>query len=139
MTLMTKWPNFWPLPHPHHSQKWTIDLLSKNNRIHKNVTNFNSPTLFRVDVINVWSLGKIKFSFCNLSRKLECKVCVKTVLNWNQIFCICTSSLGLRVPFCNCWFSFPKAKWNASTSWLGLARFSCAKIRSLSNRPAGSS
>ena len=52
----TKMTNFLTLL-PHHPQKWTIDLLFKNNRIHKHVTNFKTPTPpFLVDVINVWSL-----------------------------------------------------------------------------------
>ena len=36
-----KWLIFW-LPHPHHPQKW-IDLLFKDNRICKHVTNFKNP------------------------------------------------------------------------------------------------
>ena len=52
-----KWPIF-RSPYPHHLQKWTIDLLFENNRIRKHVTNFKTPPpTFRVDVINVWSLG----------------------------------------------------------------------------------
>ena len=43
-----------------HSQKWTIDMLFKNNRICKQATNFKaSSPPFCVDVINVWSfIGK---------------------------------------------------------------------------------
>ena len=43
-------------PYPNHPQKWTIDLLFKNNRIRKHVTNFKTPPpSFRVDVINIMS------------------------------------------------------------------------------------
>ena len=43
-----------PLPLP--SQKWTIDLLFKNNRIGKHVANFKTPQPpFRMDVIKLWS------------------------------------------------------------------------------------
>ena len=50
-------------PYPHYPQKWTIDLLFKNNRIRKYVTNFkNPPPPFRVDVINAWSHIWIKFT-----------------------------------------------------------------------------
>ena len=52
-----KWPIFWPPYPPHHPQKWTIDLLFKNNTIRRYATNFKAPSpLFRVDVINVCSL-----------------------------------------------------------------------------------
>ena len=45
---------------PHHPQKWTIDLLFKNNRTCKNVTNFKNPPLtFCVVVINVYSFTQI--------------------------------------------------------------------------------
>ena len=38
----------------------TIDLLFKNNRMHKHVTNFKTPPPpFCVDVINVWSLSDV--------------------------------------------------------------------------------
>ena len=54
-----KMTNFWPL-YPHHPQKWIINLLFKNNRIRKQVTNFKTPPPpFRVDVINVWSLAVV--------------------------------------------------------------------------------
>ena len=55
-----KWPIFLPPPpHPHHPQKWTINLLFKNNRICKHVTNLKTPLLhFHVDVINVCSQTK---------------------------------------------------------------------------------
>ena len=44
-------------PYLHHLQKWTIDLLFKNNIIRKHVTNFKTPPPpFRMEVINVWSL-----------------------------------------------------------------------------------
>ena len=49
-----------PPSYPHHPQKWTTDLLLKNNGICKHVTNFP----FRVDVINVWSLIIIFFIYC---------------------------------------------------------------------------
>ena len=53
-----KLPIFWS-PYPHHPQKWTIDLLFKNNRIRKHVTNLKTPSPpFRVDIINVWSLTR---------------------------------------------------------------------------------
>ena len=58
-----KMTNFLTLPpNPHHPQKLTIDLLFKNNRIRKHVTNFKTPpSPFRVDLINVWSLfGKLQ-------------------------------------------------------------------------------
>ena len=29
--------------HPLHPQKWTLDLLFQNNRIHMHVQNFNTP------------------------------------------------------------------------------------------------
>ena len=46
-----------PPPTPHHPQKVTIDLLCRNNIIHKHVTNFKTPSPRScVDVINVWSL-----------------------------------------------------------------------------------
>ena len=54
-----------PHPYPLHSQNWTIDLLFKNNRIRKHVTNFKTPPPpFRVGVRNLWSLsnGKAKIS-----------------------------------------------------------------------------
>ena len=38
-----KMTTFLTPPYPHHLQKWTIDLLLKNNRIHKHVTNFKTP------------------------------------------------------------------------------------------------
>ena len=77
----------------HPPRKWTVDLLFKNNRVSKHVTDFkNSPPPFRVDVINVrflirnrflkkWverletSKAKYFISFCNtffyLSRKIK--------------------------------------------------------------------
>ena len=44
-------------PPPLHPQKWTKDLLFKNNRIHKPVTNFKTPVppLLSVGVLKVWS------------------------------------------------------------------------------------
>ena len=60
------WPIFWP-PYPHHPQKWTEDLLFKDNRIRKHVTNFKTPPgPFCVDVINVWSLHIIESRKCFL-------------------------------------------------------------------------
>ena len=51
-----KWPIFWS-PYLHHPQKWTIDLMFKNNRIRKHMTNFKTPpSSFQVNVINIWSL-----------------------------------------------------------------------------------
>ena len=57
----TKITNFvTPSQHPFHTQKWTIDLLSKNKRICKHVTVLRLPPPPRlslyVDVINIWSL-----------------------------------------------------------------------------------
>ena len=53
----TKNDQFFDPPYPDHLQKWTIELLFKNNRNRKHVTNFKTPPPpFRVDVINVWSL-----------------------------------------------------------------------------------
>ena len=47
-------------PNPHHPQKWTTDLLFKNSRIRKHVSNFKTPpplpSTFHVDLINAWSL-----------------------------------------------------------------------------------
>ena len=46
-----------------HLQKLTIDLLFKNNRICKDVTNFKtSLTILCVDIIYVWSLIKGEWS-----------------------------------------------------------------------------
>ena len=50
-----KWPSWWSIV-PVHPQKWAKDLLRKNKRIRKPVTNFKALlTPFRVEVINVWS------------------------------------------------------------------------------------
>ena len=48
-------PNF-VTPHLVHLRKWKIDLLFKNNRICKHMTNFKIFPTMCVDFINVWSL-----------------------------------------------------------------------------------
>ena len=56
--LPTPPPSF-PPTRPHHPLKWTMDLLFKNNKIYKRLTNFKIPPCpFCVDVINVWSPSK---------------------------------------------------------------------------------
>ena len=53
-------------PTSQHLQKWTIDILLKNNRIRKHVTDFKTPSLlFRVDVINVWYHSRKQWTLLN--------------------------------------------------------------------------
>ena len=83
--LPQKMTNFLTLPYPHHPQKWTIDLLFKNNRIRKHVTNFKTlPPPFRVDVINVWS--PISFEAKLKSRKLWSKK-MHALTFWQFVSC----------------------------------------------------
>ena len=52
-----------PLNLPPPSAKMNNSAIVKNNKIHKHVANFKThPPLFRVDVINVWSLVLTKIS-----------------------------------------------------------------------------
>ena len=53
-TTSTKNDQFYDLPPTPYPQKWTMDLLFKNNRICKHRTSYKIP--FREDVINVWFL-----------------------------------------------------------------------------------
>ena len=67
-----------PLVHPH-PQKWTIDLLFKNNRICKHVTNFKtSPPPLLTDVINVWTLLASIFKNCEWRDRI--------LQSWNLLF-----------------------------------------------------
>ena len=60
MTSTLPPPLYQPM-HPH-PQKKKIDLLFKNNRIYKHVTNFKtSPPLLPTDVINAWTLVRSIF------------------------------------------------------------------------------
>ena len=62
----TKNDQFFDPPLPHYPQKWTIDLLFKNNRIRKHMTNFKTPPpTFRVDIVNIWSHSNLK---CKMKR-----------------------------------------------------------------------
>ena len=53
-----KWTILWHPTHTPHLQNGIIDLLFKNNRIRKHVTNFKTPSspAFHVDLLNIWFL-----------------------------------------------------------------------------------
>ena len=65
-----KLATFFSTTHPYHPKKRIIDLLFKNNRIHRNVTNFTNPYPIFVDIINVCSLIQITFSNLLCKRSL---------------------------------------------------------------------
>ena len=71
----TKKDHFFDHLHSIHLKKLTTDLILKNNRMRKHVTNFkNKPPAFRVNVINVYFLTQttlFDFVFSLLSIHLE--------------------------------------------------------------------
>ena len=97
---------FWQT-HITHLQNWRIDLLFKNNRIHKHGTSFKTSSLFCVDAINVWSHlannwkkkkeGKERltvksldvFFFTYSTKKIYMIIKKQNVLYvWRDVFCI---------------------------------------------------
>ena len=74
-----------PIPIPH-LQNWTIDMLFKNNRICKHVTNFKTSwPPFCVDIINVWSLIENNFLNGKLRERLETSK-VKSFISFCYMF-----------------------------------------------------
>ena len=109
-------------PHPHHPQKWTIDLWIKQKNLHAS-DKFQDPlaTLFSWDVINIWSLLQNfrRFQICNyfllkiniseainIFVKLGIKIFFRKM--FKTFFLLSFPSSSLKTPNCSAFLS-PKA------------------------------